>query len=500
MSAKRRQHTGHQIGVLINDRRVAAGLTQRELAEAAGVSLGALRDLEQGRTSFPRWSVVHGLAAVLGLDEVRLAGIRRAVPTGIRFEVLGPLTVWRDGGEIALGSVLQRAVLGFLVLHQGTSLDRDTIIDALWGQRPPATVVTELQGYICRLRKLLGAGYADGGSVISRIGLGYRLTADGDQLDAVAFDRVVAQAGHALDGGHPLRSCTLCEQALSLWRGEVLADIDLLRQHPAVASLACRHSDAVLLYAVAAEAAGASGRVLPHLRGLCAREPFNEQAHASMMLALAATGQQAAALKVFTELRRRLDDELGMPPSPLLAKAQVRVLRQQPGDRLATMREGGSRTICGGCGSEWEITAEVDPLVGHMTDTRTEANAGDVIPVLVCGEPGVSAVIARDSQLGMVGDDGIGAVGVVESGPVRAVVDRCVAVPSCFACRPVAGVSRTRRLCGDMVSRYGPCLGASVRRRGVGRSRDDEARDRGGHSREPGDIGDLLHTPPFLLG
>jgi DNA-binding SARP family transcriptional activator/DNA-binding XRE family transcriptional regulator len=333
MSAKRHQHTGHQIGVLINDRRIAAGLTQRELAEAAGVSLGALRDLEQGRTSFPRWSVVQGLVAVLGLDDVRLAGMRRSVPAGIRFGVLGPLTVWLDGGEIALGPARQRAVLGLLVLHQGTSLDRDTIIDTLWGQRPPATVVTELQGYICRLRKLLGAGYPDGGNVISRVGLGYRLTADGGQVDAAAFERLVAQAGRALDGGHAVRSCTLCERALSSWRGEVLADIDLLRHHPAVASLARRHSDAVLLYAGAAETAGVPGRVLSHLRALCAREPFNEQAHASMMLALASTGQQAAALKVFTEIRGRLGDELGMSPSPLLAEAQVRVLRQQAGTR-----------------------------------------------------------------------------------------------------------------------------------------------------------------------
>jgi DNA-binding SARP family transcriptional activator/DNA-binding XRE family transcriptional regulator len=389
MSARR-----HQVGALIRDTRIAAGLTQRQLADAAGVSLGALRDLEQGRTSFPRWSVVQGLAGVLGLDEVRLAGLRRAASTGIRFEALGPLTVWRDGGAIALGSARQRAVLGLLVLYRGTGLDRDAIIDTLWGPRPPVTVVTELQGHICRLRKVLGAEHADGTTVISRVGLGYRLMAEGDQLDAVAFERLVAQAGRMIDRGQTTRSCTLYEQALSLWRGEVLADIDLLRHHPAVTSLACRHSDAVLLYAAAAEAAGVPGRVLPHLRGLCDREPFNEQAHASMMLALAATGQQVAALKVFTKLRRRLDDELGMPPSPLLAEAQIRVLRQRAGGRLAAMREGGSRTIGGGFSGEWVISAEVHPLVGHMTDYGTVVDADDVIPVLVCGESGVSAVIA----------------------------------------------------------------------------------------------------------
>jgi len=73
----------------------------------------------------------------------------------------------------------------------------------------------------------------------------------------------------------------------------VLVDIALLRDHPAAVEATRRRAEAVLGYADASGSAGTLARVLPHLRNLCTREPLNEQAHASLMLALAATGHQA---------------------------------------------------------------------------------------------------------------------------------------------------------------------------------------------------------------
>ena len=87
----------------------------------------------------------------------------------------------------------------------------------------------------------------------------------------------------------------------------------------------------MLGYAKTAAEVGAHGRALPHLRELCATDALNEPAHAYLMTTLAATGQQAAALRVFTDVRRRLDTELGISPSPILTQAHARILRQQIG-------------------------------------------------------------------------------------------------------------------------------------------------------------------------
>ena len=85
----------------------------------------------------------------------------------------------------------------------------------------------------------------------------------------------------------------------------------------------------VLDYADAAVRAGQHDRVTGHLEALAAREPLDERLPARLMRILAATGRQAAALRVYAEVAGRLDAELGISPGPELAAAHLEVLRQQ---------------------------------------------------------------------------------------------------------------------------------------------------------------------------
>src|SRR5215469_16612187 len=56
-------------GEWLRQQRVAAGLTQEDLAERSGVSVRAIADLERGRTRKPYPSSVRALARALGLPE-----------------------------------------------------------------------------------------------------------------------------------------------------------------------------------------------------------------------------------------------------------------------------------------------------------------------------------------------------------------------------------------------------------------------------------------------
>src|SRR6266536_3569097 len=363
------QH-GEGLAVVVRARRLAEGLTQQQLAALAGVSVAALRDLEQGRTRQPRPGLVAKLAGVLGLDQaparrpgwaVRgVAGVAspnagtldaRPVPVeppggwavagSLWLRVLGPLAVWRDGVSLELSEPKQRAVLGVLAVQPNTPVYRDALIDAVWEEDPPATAVGLVQAYVSRLRRVLDPGRRphDPGGLLVSTGTSYRLCVTADELDLVCFVQLADRAREARDAGQVAAAIALYQRALALWQGAPLDDVGLLRVHPAVINLSRRHAVVIAEFAEVAIGAGRAEQVLPDLEASARREPLNERVHALLMLALAGCGQQAAALQLFQDQRVRLDDQLGVRPGPELADAHLRVLRQQ----LPTSRHRASQ-------------------------------------------------------------------------------------------------------------------------------------------------------------
>jgi DNA-binding SARP family transcriptional activator/transcriptional regulator with XRE-family HTH domain len=331
-------------GALLRNYRRAAGLTQHELSSLAGVSVAAVRDLEQGRRLRPRPGSVARLAGALELTAVQAGQLamaaretaavdmsRHGIPArGLWVRVLGQLGIWRDGVSAGVITPGQRTVLGLLAVSGGGLVHREVIVDALWGERPPATAVNLVQVYVSRLRRRLDPGRparGPGGPLVSA-GASYRLDLTVGELDFLAFRDLVDRARAARLRGHAAAACGFFAEALGLWQGEPLADVDRLRGHVVVAELARQQAATVAEYAEVACASGRPHEVLPHLQALTWREPLNEKAHALLMIALAASGQQAAALRVFTDLRVRLDEQLGVYPGAVVAEAHARVLRQ----------------------------------------------------------------------------------------------------------------------------------------------------------------------------
>ena len=82
--------------------------------------------------------------------------LRFACRGGVRteFRLLGPVEVVAEGGAVALGGPKQRALLAELCFDAVT-VPRERLVDALWGERPPASAVTSLQVYVHGLRRAL---------------------------------------------------------------------------------------------------------------------------------------------------------------------------------------------------------------------------------------------------------------------------------------------------------------------------------------------------------
>ncbi|MFB9909598.1 tetratricopeptide repeat protein [Allokutzneria oryzae] len=312
------------LGPWVRELRTRAGLTQTEAAAVAGISVAGLRDLEQGRIARPRPGTLRRLAEAFGLSEPETAElVRSGRPTvsGTRVLVLGPLVVTDDGETVDLGSAPQRTLLGALALTPNTPVSRDALIDAVWGHRPPPNAVEMLQTHISRLRRRLApARQETSGPQLGATGGGYQLTVTEDQLDLLAFRGLLAKA-RARSG---VEAAELCQEALALWRDEPLVGLPAFHDHPVVTEARLAWQALVLELAELDDERG-----LAPLQRLAVAEPLNEAVQARLMITLAATGRQAAALATFDEVRRRFADELGVDPGPKLTAAHQRVLHNR---------------------------------------------------------------------------------------------------------------------------------------------------------------------------
>lgn len=383
---------GASLGTAVRERRQRAGWTQQQLAEAAGVSVGIVRDLEQGLRPRPRRAALERLAAALHIDlaEMRAsagpggAAACHVAGPGLRLSVLGPLQAWRDGVAVPVGGDRRKAVLGLLALHGGTAVSHATLIQTLWEGEPPPTATAMIQTYISRIRAALEASPSrePQRELLPRTGDGYRLRTDGVGLDLRDSEELIGQARAALAAGRADAACGLFEQALDLWHEEPLADVGLLRGHPAVVRLAALHAGVVVDHAEVAMAKGWYGRALPRLYALIERAPLDEGAHACLMIVLAGTGQQAAALELYQQIRARLDDELGIGPGRSLIDAQMRVLRREvpvAARAPAVLGNGHAPRAGNGAGSA------ADPAsAGPVADDAVLAAGGSGVPD---GEP-----------------------------------------------------------------------------------------------------------------
>src|SRR5580704_17512919 len=192
----------------------------------------------------------------------------------VRVAILGPLEVHDDGGApVAVAGVRLRGLIARLALAGGRPVSTGALAEAVWDGALPADVANALQTLVSRARRALG-----GASAVEQSATGYRLAVAPDDVDALRFERLVAQGAVA--------------EALALWRGPALAD--------------------------AGDFAEPFARRLAELRLEATVTFLNGETDA---------GRQAHALAAYEALRTRLADELGIDPGPQLQAVHLAVLR-----------------------------------------------------------------------------------------------------------------------------------------------------------------------------
>jgi DNA-binding SARP family transcriptional activator/pimeloyl-ACP methyl ester carboxylesterase len=239
----------------------------------------------------------------------------------VQVSLLGPLRIETESGEVVIAAAKERSLLAALALNAGHVVGADALVDALWGDAPPATARKTLQTYVSNLRRALGA------DVLVTESTGYLLRIDADAVDVGRFRALVRAGEDALLRGSNSQAREALSKALAEWRGEPLAGV---APHTGLGAEAVRLREE---YLTALEArigadlaAGGGCELVGELEALVREHPFRERLWAHLMIALYRGGRQADALAAYGRARTILRDELGLEPGGELRRVERAVL------------------------------------------------------------------------------------------------------------------------------------------------------------------------------
>ena len=190
----------------------------------------------------------------------------------MKVSLLGPVEVRSDEGTaIDLGGARLRTLLIRLAVDPDQVVGFDALVDAVWGDEPPANAANALQQLVSRLRKA--------GIPIESAPSGYALRVPRNDVDLFNGDA-----------------------AAKPWRGPALAEA--ADQPWAVAHIARATEQRLAAQEVSTDD-------VSELEAIVAANPLRERPVAQLMHALVREGRQAEALNVYERHRRLLADEIG---------------------------------------------------------------------------------------------------------------------------------------------------------------------------------------------
>ena len=239
----------------------------------------------------------------------------------VEFHLLGPVEVTSNGRPVVVGGARTRAVLGLLLANANTVVSADRLADELWPGLAPERGAANLQVRLSELRKALrSVGEAD--RLLTRPP-GYLLRVMPEELDVIRFEQLAAAGREAIAAGDPAHAVALLDQALMLWRGPALADLDQLP----FASAERARLDELRLGALESRidariACGRHNETIAELEALTGEYPLRERFAYQRLIALYRAGRQADALRAYRELRSRMVEQLGIEPSPSCASSK----------------------------------------------------------------------------------------------------------------------------------------------------------------------------------
>jgi DNA-binding SARP family transcriptional activator/predicted ATPase len=237
--------------------------------------------------------------------------------------LLGAFQVSRDGNPITkFETDPARALLVYLVVHPGIPFRREVLADLLWPDQPRSEALHVLRQTLNRLRRAIGSQESDP-SFLQITRQTIEFNPDGDYwLDTDVFTGLTATIRE--HSHRRLEACRTCMQRLTqaadLYRGDLLSGFNLdslpfqewltmEREH-----LHRQAMETFYYLATCHNQRGEYKQAQHYARRQLKLEPWREEAHRQLMVALSLSGQRSAALAQYEACRHTLSEELGVEP------------------------------------------------------------------------------------------------------------------------------------------------------------------------------------------
>lgn len=239
----------------------------------------------------------------------------------LRVRLLGPVIVQRADGSRVVGGFAQRArvrsLFVLLALHRGQAVSRQVLLSTLWPDLDRKSGLHNLNTTVYHLRHSLEPTLEHGpdSTYIERRGNRYLLAGGrAHWLDVDAFENKLAAAQRM---SNPGRSERLYRQAIALYRGDFLADLDAYQLDCWTERERYRqlYLDALQGLADLLQAQRGDEEAREIYRKILAEDPCREAAARKLMRLALRQGERTRALAQYARLEETLERELDVEPS-----------------------------------------------------------------------------------------------------------------------------------------------------------------------------------------
>jgi len=246
----------------------------------------------------------------------------------LRVLLLGPIEVLVAGSAVDLSGKYQRALVAILASAPGKLIPAQRLIDGLWGERPPTSARTKLQGHVSALRNKFGGR---NGWPILTCDPGYLLDEPAVSTDLGDYRGLREHASHALSTGRYAAASDLLTEALALWRGPAYAGASMSFVLGAMAD--ALEQDQLL--AIERKAAcdlrlSRYDEVIAALTLTLASHPLRDGMRGMLMLAQYRDGCRAEALQAYLLGYRLSREHVGIDPCRELQTLHRLILCDDP--------------------------------------------------------------------------------------------------------------------------------------------------------------------------